>query len=513
MGINVLTELLVIGRTGIYVDNPQVSPGTTLNQVTNVRPYVYNYQVEDILSWTNNKPEDPSEFQAILLRDTALDFDTTTLLPTLTTKRFRRMWIEDGRVHVQFYNTDGSPVDQFGNHSPEPQVLELTRIPFVMLDIQTSLMQDICYHQIALLNLGSSDVNYAIRSNFPFYIEQRSAQLSSHLKRASTDGTAMAGDQSSPDEDVSLGTTQGRTYQKGMNAPSFINPSSEPLTASIALQDRLKQDIRELVNLAVSSLAVRKSAESKGMDNQGLEAGLSYLGLVLQSAENQIADYWSAYESKNPRQRETAIVRYPDQYGLKTEADRIKEAGELQQISVAIPGRLIKRELAKKMVSVLLGGKTTVNIIEAINEEIDKAPYTTSDPNIIIPAQAAGLIGNQIAGVALGFEEDEYVKANVDHAERIARISRAQMKGGASGPEGEPIVAPVEGTNLAARGVTDLATNMHAGAEEKQSSRETTLNNNTQAPVRGRGTTMGPIGGQGMPGNLGAGGGARGGKF
>ena len=34
------------------------------------------------------------------------------------------------------------------------------------------------------------------------------------------------------------------------------------------------------------------------MDNQGLEAGLSYIGLLLESAERQIAEIWAAYEER-----------------------------------------------------------------------------------------------------------------------------------------------------------------------------------------------------------------------
>ena len=49
----------------------------------------------------------------------------------------------------------------------------MTRIPFVLLDIGDSMIKDVVNHQIALLNLGSSDVNYALKSNFPFYIEQK----------------------------------------------------------------------------------------------------------------------------------------------------------------------------------------------------------------------------------------------------------------------------------------------------------------------------------------------------
>ena len=143
--------------------------------------------------------------------------------------------------------------------------MELTRIPFVMLDIGNSLIKDVCGHQIALLNLGSSDVSYALRSNFPFYIEQKDLRaVGAHLKHAATaDGTATTGGQGAAETDIKVGATHGRSYDKGMNPPAFINPSAEPLRASLELQDRLKRDIRELVNLAVSSLAVRASAESK----------------------------------------------------------------------------------------------------------------------------------------------------------------------------------------------------------------------------------------------------------
>ena len=361
-------------------------------------------------------------------------------------------------------------------------------------------MQDICYHQIALLNLRSSDVSYALRANYPFYIEQRGPQLGSHLKRAATDGSAREGDLGDTDENVMLGATQGRTYQKGMNAPAFINPSSGPLKASMDLQDSLKAEIRELVNLAVGSLA-RRSAESKGMDNQGLEAGLSYLGLVLQNGENQIAEFWAAYEEKNANKRDIAAIRYPDQYSLKSEKDRIAEAEALQKVAVAIPGRLIKRELAKSMVGILLNGKATLEKIEEIQDEIDGTPYTTSDPSVIVSAQAGGIIGNQVAGMALGFEDDEYERANADHAERIARIAIAQMP---------KEVAPV--ANPAARGVDDLDANVKAGGDEKAAARDGTLNNNTQVAVRGKERPMGPVGGQGNNGGR-AGGGNRGGKF
>jgi len=92
-----------------------------------------------------------------------------------------------------------------------------------------------------------------------------------------------------------------------------------------------------LVNLAVSSLAVRASAESKVMDNQGLEAGLSYIGLLLESAERQLCEHWAAYEERVVSKREVATIKYPDRYSLKTDADRIKEATDLTKLMNSVP--------------------------------------------------------------------------------------------------------------------------------------------------------------------------------
>jgi len=477
LGVKVLTELLVMGRVGVYVDHPLVPADATLAAVRRPAPYLYKYDIEDILSWTCSKPDAPSEFQALLLRDTTIRYDQSTLLPTLSVQRYRYLRIDPdtGRVHLQFYNLNKEPVDQNGNPGGEIR-LELDRIPFVMLDIGGSLIKDVCQQQVALLNLGSSDVNYALRSNFPFYVEQRDLKAKgSHLKISATaDGTATSGGQGAADEDVQIGVTHGRYYDKGMNPPAFINPSAEPLRASLELQDRLKRDIRELVNLAVSSLAVRASAESKAMDNQGLEAGLSYIGLLLESAERQIAEFWAAYEERSPGKREVATIKYPERYSLKSDAERIKEAQELQKLMGAVPGRRVKRELAKGIVQALLGGKISLDDLAAINREIDEAPYTTSDPETIIQAVAGGLCGEKTGSVALGFDENECEKARKDHAERVKRIAESQgVVGGGSDP--------------AARGLKDLSANPNAGRDEKEASRNTDLQDTTAPRIRGKG--------------------------
>ena len=423
------------------------------------------------------------------MTDPARPCRNKTYLPTTTVERFRMLWIDrdTGYVNLQFLDTDGNPVDRDGNPGGVLQ-LELRRIPFVLLDIGDSMIKDVVNHQIALLNLGSSDVNYALKSNFPFYVEQRDLRASgAHLKPASASGTATSGGQPSSEEDITVGVTQGRTYDKGMNPPAFIAPPSDPLRASMELQGKLQDEIRKLVNLAVSSLASRQSAESKIVDNQGLEAGLSYIGLVLENAERQIAEHWSAYEERNPINRQIATIKYPDIYALKTDAGRIEEAQNLLKLMASVPGRMVKKELAKCIVLALLGGKISVDDLAQINKEIDAAPYTTSDWNTIIQAVINGVCGEKTASMALGFDDDEYLQARKDHADRAVRVLQAQMKvSGHLGKQGEPGANNLPG-DAAARGVPDLSNNPGAaGRLEKATTQDNTLSDNKQPKVRGK---------------------------
>jgi hypothetical protein len=237
----------------------------------------------------------------------------------------------------------------------------------------------------------------------------------------------------------------------------------------------LEEDVRKLVNLAVVNLATRASAESKQMDNQGLEAGLSYIGLVLESAERRIAEFWAAYEERRQTRRQVATVKYPDRYSLKSDQERIDEADKLAKLMHTVPGRTVKREIAKNIVTVLLAGKVSVERIERIHREIDASHYTTSDPKAIIDAKNAGLVGEKTASVALGFDEDEHLAAREDHTARIMRIAAAQSS---SSDSSDP----------AARGVKDLSADpAGAGSEEKAESRDNTFRDTTTERTRGVG--------------------------
>jgi len=504
LGIDVLTELLIMGRVGVYVDMPKLAGFRTMADEGNARPYCYYYCVEDILSWQVSKPEEPGDFQALLLRDRGIDynqgFGQGIKLPDGNGyTRYRLMWVDptDGMVKMKLFDEEDNPIDLWGNDAltdDESTIqLELTRIPFTMLDIKGSLLKDVHKHQVALLNLGSSDVSYGWRSNFPFMVEQRDMRaVGTHLKQfVDDDGTTVTSDNSNVGQDVRTGISHGRMYDLKADPPSFIHPSPEPLMASIKLQEKLEDDIRKLVNLAVQNKIGQRamSAEAMKLSDQGLEAGLSYIGMVLEGAERRIAEHWSSYENKDPAKRQIANVKYPDRYSLKDDTDRIKEAQELSALMYTVPGITVKKELAKNIVTALLAGKVDTETLSTVFTEIDKADYATSDPDIIIRAQEAGLCGEQIASIALGFNENEYLQAQKDHVERAKRILEAQtsVKQQAQGQQ-SPEQASFE--NAAARGVKDMSTNNQGGKAERAQATDTTLSDEKKRPVRGEGKSL-----------------------
>lgn len=501
LGIDVLTELLVMGRVGVYVDMPRLSGMRTVADEGDARPYCYMYRVEDILSWSVAKPEDPGDYNAILVRDVGIDYNqgfaSGIYLPSGGYTRYRFMWVDprDGMVKMKLYDEKDNQIDLRGQIIRDRDgvisdgqddfgiiPLELDRIPFHMLNIGGSLLKDVYKHQVALLNLGSSDVAYALKANFPFYTEQKDMRaVGTHLKKTiDDDGTSTTSDNSKPGDEARPGVTHGRTYDLKAERPAFIHPSPEPLMASIKLQEKLEDDIRKLVNLAVQNKMGQRaiSAEAMKLSDQGLEAGLSFIGLVLESAERAVATHWAAYESKDPSRRQVATIKYPDRYSLKNDEDRIKEAKELAELMYTVPGREVKKELAKNIVSVLLSGKVNTETIDKIFKQIDDAGYATSDPEIIIRSVEAGLCGEETGSLAIGFAPGEHEKARQDHIDRTKAIAMAQMAG-------KPAVE-----NAAARGVDDMDPDKDSGKKEREEEQQKDMNEDRTDGTRGEGKSL-----------------------
>lgn len=470
IGREVLPELLSMARVGVYVDMPPIQGPTLLDQ-QGKRPYLYTYKTEEILSWTYRRDR-CDEFQSLLLCDYVDDCDCNTGLPNDIWCRYRHVWIDElGKVNVQFYDDDCAYIDIEGNVQafPEYYTLDIPFIPFVILEINDSLLSDVANHQIALLNLESSDMSYALKSNTPFYVEQQDANNYNDYLRPGDggDGTAAAAGEAKSKE-IIVGAVQGRFYGKDLEQPNFINPSPEPLMASMAKQKQLKEDIRVLINLALSNIQPKMaSAESKSFDERGLEAGLSYIGLELEHAERKIAYYWAMYESN----KSEITIQYPKKYSLQTDSDRREDVKQLEELRDSIPSEKFQKSISKEMVQILLGDKLSVQEIDAINKEIDKADCYFASPDDIFLAIENGVMSLEIAAKLMGLPKESVEQAAKDHAERAARVAAAQAT-----------------PDPAARGVPSLSADpTGGGSAEKKTSTDTTTDPTVTSKQRGEG--------------------------
>ncbi len=453
VGNEILPELLFMGKVGVYVDMP-VFDNQTLSQTRNKHPYFYIYKTEDIRNWRLSRHGEFIEFDMLLLRERILTYDDVYFLPEKDTVRYRLLTRENGVVLVRFFDEGGAQIDMDGETTTETIELNIERIPFTIFELNKSLLQNIADHQIALLNLESSDVAYTLFANLPFYVEQQAKMISPHLKDESSETSAE------DDREIEVGGTMGRSYAKGVNPPEFIHPSSEPLLASITKQGKLKEDIRTLVQLALSSVQPKyASAEAKQFDEHGLESGLSFLGLILEHGERQLASFFNDYEDSE----EIATINYPERYSLKSDADRLSEAEKLYEMMLKTPSKTAQKAISRLIIKKLLDTKIPQEQLDTIFSEIEKVEYITTEPEIIHTDLEKGLVSTMTASKARGYNaKTEVPLAEKDHADRIARIKEAQSNN------------------------DDLTTSGNAARDDKQRSQNSDLQGDSHKPVRGK---------------------------
>ena len=438
VGTTILPELLTMKKIGIFVDMPTL-PGETLEDQQGKFPYIYHYKAEDILNWNTNL-ENNKQFKTLLLRDYVYKINEYTGLPKEIEERYRYMWVRGNNVLTQFFDKDSHPIDRFGQQGIDVTVLNLAEIPFVLFEITDSLLRDVANYQIALLNLASSDIAYALNSNFPFYVEQFDPRVDNLYRRPTGHEKVHTGQDSvsivqsgerddsiaAKNYEIEVGTMTGRRVPKGLELPRYIHPSAEPLNASMAKQEELKKDIRMLVKLAVANLSPKMaSAESKSFDERSLEAGLSAIGLELEQGERRIAYFWQRYE--NPK-GSPPTVKYPQKYSLQTDKDQRDEAKELADSVKNIPSLTYKREAMKVAAGKRLGSKISLDTLKTIENEIDKADVIFYDPEELSRDVELTLIDPETASRAKGYPEGSVQKAQEAHAERVKRIAESQAK-------------------------------------------------------------------------------------
>ena len=457
IGSIILEELIVIGKVGVYVDKQVQEETETVLDAKDKRPYLYYYTAENILSWAYN---DNQELSSLLLRDERDIVDEETGLITGAEEIYRLIQLVEDGVLVTFYDVDDIEQSQ--------HLLNLKRIPFVFFEISSSLMTDVADYQIALTQLASSDIQYSVQANFPFYVEQynQSFEMSSLKGATPADDGGSDDAKTSSDKEINTGVSKGRRYPAGFDAPSFIHPSAEPLTASMAKQKALQIEIRQLINVSIANLEpTQSSEESKKEDANTLEAGLSYIGMELNYGEREISEIWAMYEgSKTP-----AIVQYPTDYTLMTDEERRKAAEEDEKMMGKIPSKTYKKEMVKRIVKLTLGTTATPGILDTINKEIDSAAVIISDPEVLRSDHEAGFVSDATASQLRGYSEDEYIQAQKDHAARAVRVLAAQTGGDA------------------ARGNEDTDPDIESGKTEKAGQQNPDTNIDGSDGTRGKG--------------------------
>ncbi|MDE1830166.1 MAG: hypothetical protein KGI25_07570 [Thaumarchaeota archaeon] len=443
LGSDVLTELLVMGKVGVYVDAPNVN-AANYEQSSKLSPYVYVYKAEQIRSWVQDSN---GNFLTLLLEDVDYDLNRDYQLPIATTIRYRYYWIgEDGFVHCHFYDNVGQPQD-------DEIILGITEIPFHMLQISSSMMTEIADYQIALMNMASSDVQFSRLANYPLYVEKynQMAELSTFNKSGTrgndcspqTDGSSAKTNEAHRIEKIG-GSLIGRRFPQDVDYPEWVAPDTSSLAASMAKQEQMKQEIRTLLFLTLGNLQQNKqSADSKQQDISQEENGLSYIGFELALAENKMCQYWQAYEKNtNP-----FSIKYPQTFDIRTLEDRIDEATKFSKLVQLVPSITYKREMLKMVSKSLLGGRTPYELMEKINQEIDKTEV------IVDPVQMALDIENRLVSRPTASKISGYPDGEVDKADKEAVLHAKEIM------EAQTSQKPVDGNieNPAARGVPALS--------------------------------------------------------
>jgi hypothetical protein len=434
IGNRIIPELLTMAKVGVFIDMPPIN-GPTLADKGNKHPYLYTYTAENIRNWVRLPT---GEFSSLLIRQYQSINDPATGMPREISEIFKLFKVQNGKVVYTIFNKKSEAIGS--------GTINLPRIPFVVFEITDSLLADVARHQIALMNMESSDISYSLLANFPFYIEQADPNANtSHLKRAqapqNSEDCTIATEEG---DEIDVGSATGRRYAKGMDAPAFINPSTDPLEASMAKQKELKEDIRLLVNLSLSNVKpAMASAESKQMDQQGLESGLSYIGLELEHGERNISEIWSTYEGVT----EVATVIYPKRYSLKSDKERQDEADQLAKQMFKVPSLTYRKWVLKQIVTIMIGDRISASDLTTINSEIDAAEVIIGDPDAIVTLVKEGLLAKALAAKSLNLPDNSVSLANSEHADRLSRIAISQSQGAAA-----------EIPDPAARGLPDQVT-------------------------------------------------------
>lgn len=466
MALEVVPLLLAQGKRFIGVDAPQIfdlkgEPLTVAED--DRRPYVWAIDAECVLSWTY---DEDGKFRVLLMQEFFDKVDDKSGLIKGIDKRFRylRRLLEGETDLTTGVTGPGVLVrvlDRDDKDLVQPNVLPISQIPIVELRLVDSLLRDVADMQIAHLNLSSSDMSFLQRGNFPIYVEQFDEHEAA-LKPIASEREVQSFEEEVSDVDrvVDLedererrrtgGPGHGIGYRQGLNVPSFIAPGTDNLRASMEKQAKLAQAMRSLVDLSLVSLsvkAVEQSGKSKEADRVGQEAALNYIAMELETGEREIAGLFHEFLGV----RDTDIVvKYPDQFSIKTPEERNEELAELRKRRSSVQSKTYAMVHDQRIAEVAMKPIASTDEIEAAKQEIAATTFIDDDEQrqrIIEKDVQAGLVSKETASVLRGYEEGEADKVLAERGAEADMVSGGivvppeedtVVEGAESGLEGEP---------------------------------------------------------------------------
>ncbi len=466
VALEITPLLLVQGKRFVVVDAPPTKEGATKADDRG-EPYLYTLDAEDVLSWSYR---DGGGFKAILIKlsKDIEDKETGLVVENQVVYRFMR-YLEQGEsftgecgmdfagpgVLIQTLDEEGKLLKN--SSGDQCQFLQIDAIPVAEFSLVASLMAEIADHQIALLNLASTDMDFVWRGNFPLYTEQQPKKTGSirprgTKRRKADDDTDSEDPLAGGDPGTGRNSTQRRTgigkgigYAEGMERPGFVAPETGNLTVSMQKQESIAKEIRILVDLALVSLSVQaleQSGKSKEADRVGEEAGLAYIGQALETGEREVAKYWHMMAGEEGVDIE---VNYPENYSIATPSERREAASQLRALHSTVRSDTFQKIIDKRIAEILLKGITDADEIAKVLAEIDEGAFLDDDKaraEVIQKDVVAKILSRGTAAELRGYGDDEAEKVRADSSADVSALLGGQEgapsagDGASSGGEG-----------------------------------------------------------------------------
>lgn len=413
----VLPELLVAKRVGIFVNREEVP--TTLTKKA-PWPYLTVVPTEDIynLSYDSN-----NELNGVILRTTVMKEEDG--FPVSTSYVIDKFKLEDNKLTHTQYTPEGATIKTVES--------DMDALPFALLSIEESPVEDALDLHDSLLQLSSTDFIFLFKSNHPIYVEQYSVknemqkrQQERFQEKGRTDDSEQANTQ------IDVGAVTGRRYGENLDAPSFISPSVDHLQASEMKQEKIAKQIERMLTIESFNKGYKSaSMESKREDKEPLIGNIQRLFDVLEKGEKDIAHAWHSYYNVPS----VFTVEYPSTFDLRSEEARLASAETKLKLRDDVPSRDLKDTLSIEAVKDLLPTASLADI-RKISAQIKSAQLNVSMSSLV-RLIAENAIHPEHAITALGLDPIE-AKRVIDFTREKLEFIRATQTGVANLPGADP---------------------------------------------------------------------------